>query len=52
LFSSEQAAEKLNAEGGGGFNPRKKARKIKASFSRGGTFVAAIAGDSEFFRNL
>jgi hypothetical protein len=48
---ASQAAEKVDSEGGGGFNPRIKPAE-SAGFSRGGMFLAVSTQKSDFFRSL
>jgi hypothetical protein len=49
---AEEAAEKLETEGGGGFNPPHKSSKVIAGFSPGGIFSANSTQNIELFRSL
>jgi hypothetical protein len=46
-----QAAEKLDAEGGGGFNPRVKPTELVSALAAEGSF-ASPTPNPEFFRSL
>src|ERR1035438_7877218 len=48
----EQAAEELDPEGGGGFNPRIKPTESMPALAAAGRFSANFIQDSEFFRRL
>jgi hypothetical protein len=47
-----QAAEKLNAEGGGGFNPRIEATESTLALATEGRFSLISPEISSFFRSL
>jgi hypothetical protein len=50
--TAKQATEKLDPEGGGGFQPPHKVNKFNAGFSPGGVFFRLFAQHSPFFRSL